>query len=222
MSDLTKFTLKYTEVACRCAQPMEDETYCCLGEEFNSLCELNCGTCYDIDTDCVKGPCPDIPVIGCETILCAPGFQCVEDEDGNGSCIPQGGSLGCEVILCAVGTVCVEDTGNGQAGCVTPTCGGIEGCSRYSNGCDNCFCLGDGPQRCERINDCDIGDPEVFCPGCDPIPPPYTCDECAPGYFRDQKGQCSTTQSCGGIDRCTSLSLYFIFCFIYSTNGYEL
>lgn len=45
------------EIACKCAQPTEDETHCCLGEEFSSLCQLNCGTCYDIDLDCTKGPC---------------------------------------------------------------------------------------------------------------------------------------------------------------------
>ena len=93
----------YIEIACRCAEPEEDETYCCLGEEFSSLCSLHCGTCYDIDTDCTKGPC-DSQVIGCESTLCTPGFICVEDEDENGECVQSA---------------------------TIPNCGGLEGCARY-------------------------------------------------------------------------------------------
>lgn len=158
-----------------------------------------------MDEDCVKGPCPE--VIGCDQLICKGGGPCFEDEDGNGKCVDLEPIFGCRNILCKPDQICVEDTGDGTAGCVDPpNCGGIEGCAKYNNGCDNCVCAGGGSQECTRIFDCDFNDPEVFCPGCDPIPPPYTCDECAPGYFRDAKGQCSKTQSCGGIEFCTGLS----------------
>eukprot|EP01060_Flectonema_neradi_P037855 TRINITY_DN775_c0_g1_i4.p1 TRINITY_DN775_c0_g1~~TRINITY_DN775_c0_g1_i4.p1 ORF type:complete len:554 (+),score=150.14 TRINITY_DN775_c0_g1_i4:46-1707(+) len=85
------------------------------------------------------------PVVGCAAMLCAEGNICVEDENGQGSCItnpchvtdcpPPATScvvkdgqavcvapvVGCAAMLCLEGMICVEDE-TGQGSCITNPC----------------------------------------------------------------------------------------------------
>ena len=77
---------------------------------------------------------------------------------------------------------------------------------RFSTGCSNCECAPDGTVNCTRINTCTtnpITGEVTMCRPCDPLAPPYSCDVCADGYYRDGKGGCTEIPTCGGIDFCT-------------------
>ena len=59
-----------------------DETHCCLGEEFRSLCELNCGTCYNINLDCTPGPCNPNQITPTPTTVIIPSPPAPQCPDG--------------------------------------------------------------------------------------------------------------------------------------------
>jgi len=80
------------------------------------------------DVVCVRAPCPPLPACvpddpcanldcanGCELIDCKPGATCVEDAQGNGSCVPSTGP-DCGSNTCAAGQVCC----NASCGICTP------------------------------------------------------------------------------------------------------
>lgn len=71
---------------------------------------------------CITTPCcpiaecvADEPVYGCELIDCKPDAMCVEDAQGNGSCVPSTGP-DCGSSTCAAGQVCC----NASCGICTP------------------------------------------------------------------------------------------------------
>jgi hypothetical protein len=69
----------------------------------------------------VSGECPgDDEVIGCELIDCQPGDTCIEDAEGNGSCVFDA----CSLVRCAAGTHCELQ----QIQCITFPCDPIAEC----------------------------------------------------------------------------------------------
>ena len=87
---------------CSCAQPgMPDD-----GND-DRACEAECRT---------VGYCVDITGVGCEAVLCAPGFICVEDPNGSAQCVMDDSDLCQSDSECQQGERCNLDV------CINPDC----------------------------------------------------------------------------------------------------
>ena len=76
----------------------------------------------DIGEQCTLGECT--PVITCASILCAPGFTCVDNPFTGGSCQPV--TDPCAAVTCLTGTICKD--GVCENPCATARCSLGFGC----------------------------------------------------------------------------------------------
>jgi hypothetical protein len=159
--------------------------------------------CEVVENECTTKRCdptaqcvPD-DVYGCELIDCRPGYTCVEDAAGNGSCVAEGTGVACGSNTCAAGEVCC----NASCGICTPPDGAcIQIACEPEPTCD---------LACEKGSHCELVDVVCVTTPCNPVPE-CVADECTgpiidcaappPGCHYEGGGCVAGSWTCGTLE----------------------